>query len=151
MRKDKKAQESAVSDKLDDEVPPSEQPLLLRIAWERIILDEGHTIKNCQSLTAMSVCRLRALYRWVLTGTPIQNDLKDMYSLLRLEPLGFLWSWGEGWLQKCLMVEWKAGLSYSSVVLHIDVKYIETLFMLCYISTPNNNNNNNNNNSCGLE
>ncbi|XP_005107364.1 transcription termination factor 2 [Aplysia californica] len=61
----------------------SELPLLLRIGWERIILDEGHNIKNHKSVTAMSVCRLRAAYRFVLTGTPIQNNLLDMYSLLR--------------------------------------------------------------------
>ncbi|CAG5131816.1 unnamed protein product, partial [Candidula unifasciata] len=58
-------------------------PMLLRIGWERIVLDEGHNIKNHKSLTSKSVCRLRAAFRWVLTGTPIQNDLLDMYSLLR--------------------------------------------------------------------
>ena len=58
-------------------------PALLRIAWKRIIIDEAHQIKNHKSLTAMSVCRLRATYRWALTGTPIHNDLLDMYALLR--------------------------------------------------------------------
>lgn len=58
-------------------------PLLLRIGWERIILDEAHEIKNHKSIKAQSVCRLRAAHRWALSGTPIQNNLKDMYSLLR--------------------------------------------------------------------
>ena len=59
------------------------QPALLRIGWERVILDEAHNIKNHKSLTAMSVSRLRSGFRWALTGTPIQNNLLDMYSLLR--------------------------------------------------------------------
>lgn len=53
------------------------------IAWRRVVLDEAHNIKNARSTTALSICRLRARYRWALTGTPIQNDLLDFYSLLR--------------------------------------------------------------------
>ncbi|XP_049621859.1 transcription termination factor 2 isoform X2 [Suncus etruscus] len=56
---------------------------LLRIVWARIILDEAHNIKNPRVQTSRAVCQLQARARWAVTGTPIQNNLLDMYSLLK--------------------------------------------------------------------
>ena len=51
--------------------------------WHRVVLDEGHTIRNPQTKSALAASNLMARSRWVLTGTPIINNLKDLFSLVR--------------------------------------------------------------------
>nr|XP_044986862.1 helicase-like transcription factor isoform X2 [Jaculus jaculus] len=50
--------------------------------WLRVILDEGHAIRNPNAQQTKAALDLEAERRWVLTGTPIQNSLKDLWSLL---------------------------------------------------------------------
>ncbi|XP_058517401.1 helicase-like transcription factor isoform X4 [Ochotona princeps] len=52
------------------------------IRWLRVILDEGHAIRNPNAQQTKAVLDLEAERKWVLTGTPIQNSLKDLWSLL---------------------------------------------------------------------
>ncbi|KAM0723526.1 hypothetical protein Q7P37_000513 [Cladosporium fusiforme] len=56
---------------------------LYSMEWRRIVLDEGHTVRNPSSKGAAAVTAVHAKSRWVLTGTPIINSLKDLYCLLR--------------------------------------------------------------------
>ncbi|KAI6323733.1 hypothetical protein MCOR34_001720 [Pyricularia oryzae] len=56
---------------------------LSKIQWRRVVLDEGHTIRNSDTLTALAACELKATSRWVLSGTPIVNNIRDLYSLLK--------------------------------------------------------------------
>ncbi|KXT04400.1 hypothetical protein AC578_3573 [Pseudocercospora eumusae] len=56
---------------------------LYSVEWRRIILDEGHTIRNPATKAAAAAMGLMARSRWILTGTPIVNSLKDLFSLLR--------------------------------------------------------------------
>ena len=56
---------------------------LFAMNWRRVILDEGHIIRNPQTKSALAASSLMAHSRWVLTGTPIINNLKDLYSLVR--------------------------------------------------------------------
>lgn len=44
---------------------------LARARWQRVILDEGHTIRNARSKAAAAACALHAQSRWVLSGTPM--------------------------------------------------------------------------------
>ena len=51
--------------------------------FRRIILDEGHCIRTATTKAAQAAFGVLALSRWVLTGTPIVNSLKDLQSLVR--------------------------------------------------------------------
>lgn len=46
-----------------------------------VVLDESQKIKNRETRTAKVVCELKPLYRWALTGTPVENKLADVQSL----------------------------------------------------------------------
>jgi SWI/SNF-related matrix-associated actin-dependent regulator of chromatin subfamily A member 5 len=50
--------------------------------WRYIVLDEGHTVKNHESLISKSLQGLKAEYRLILTGTPLQNNLSELWALL---------------------------------------------------------------------
>jgi non-specific serine/threonine protein kinase len=58
--------------------------------WSLIILDEAQAIKNASSAQARSVKKLQAAGRIVLTGTPIENHLGDLWSLFDFSSPGLL-------------------------------------------------------------
>jgi len=54
---------------------------LLAIRWDRIILDEGHEIRNRKSKTHVAALELRGPIRWVVSGTPVFNSIRDFVAL----------------------------------------------------------------------
>ena len=53
-----------------------------RQAFHLLVLDEGHRIKNADSQTSQAVRKIHAENRIILTGTPLANNLIELYSLL---------------------------------------------------------------------
>ena len=65
----------------------NDQQVFKRKAWHYMILDEAHNIKNFQSLRWQTLLTVRTHSRLLLTGTPLQNNLTELWSLLFfLEP-----------------------------------------------------------------
>lgn len=61
-----------------------------KIAFDYVILDEAHAIKNGLSSTARAACRLVAKSRLALTGTPVENHLGELASLFAFLNPGML-------------------------------------------------------------
>ncbi|RDW70894.1 uncharacterized protein DSM5745_08405 [Aspergillus mulundensis] len=53
------------------------------VQWFRVVLDEAHNIRDSSTAQFRAVASLPAQLRWCLTGTPIQNSLQDLGSLVR--------------------------------------------------------------------
>ena len=67
---------------------------IIRREFDLVILDEAQRIKNWRTKTADKVKRLRSPYAFVLTGTPLENRLDELYSIFQfIDPtiLGPLW------------------------------------------------------------
>lgn len=61
--------------------------VISNIQWGRVILDEAHEIRNKQAKVFKFAMQLKAEIKWLLTGTPVFNSIKDFVSLCRF--LGF--------------------------------------------------------------
>ena len=58
--------------------------------WDAVVLDEAQAIKNPDSQTARAAYRLAAPFRLAMTGTPVENRLEELWSLLRFTNPGLL-------------------------------------------------------------
>ncbi|RRO19191.1 DEAD/DEAH box helicase [Saccharopolyspora rhizosphaerae] len=65
---------------------------LREIRWERVVLDEAQNIKNSASRQAKAVRGLSARQRLALTGTPVENRLAELWSIMDFANPGILGS-----------------------------------------------------------
>ena len=56
--------------------------MLLPVKWSYVVLDEGHKIRNPDADISLSCKQINTQHRLILTGTPIQNSLKELWSLM---------------------------------------------------------------------
>ncbi|HVI47243.1 MAG TPA: DEAD/DEAH box helicase [Chitinophaga sp.] len=70
----------------------SESALLSAVQWTTAVLDEAHTIKNYQTKTSKAAMSLQAAFRLMLTGTPIQNHMGEIWNLFNFLNPGLLGS-----------------------------------------------------------
>lgn len=61
-----------------------------KIQWNYVILDEGHIIKNGKTKCSQAMKQLIANHRLILSGTPIQNNVIELWSLFDFLMPGFL-------------------------------------------------------------
>ncbi|XP_034685937.1 ISWI chromatin-remodeling complex ATPase CHR11 isoform X3 [Vitis riparia] len=64
------------------EMAIKEKTTLRRFSWRYIIIDEAHRIKNENSLLSKTMRLYSTNYRLLITGTPLQNNLHELWSLL---------------------------------------------------------------------
>ncbi|CAI5502294.1 unnamed protein product [Closterium sp. Naga37s-1] len=59
-----------------------DRPRLIRLSWEYVVLDEGHRIKSAECKLNAHLKSYKSNHRILLSGTPIQNNLEELWSLL---------------------------------------------------------------------
>lgn len=59
-----------------------DRSVLRKVAWDYIIIDEGHRIKNAHCKLVQDLNTYKSKHRLLLTGTPLQNDLKELWALM---------------------------------------------------------------------
>ena len=83
----------------DHEKKGKKKSICHEVSWFRVILDEAHMIKDRSTSTARSVFNLVSLFKFCLTGTPLQNRVSELYSLvrfLRIDPHAYYFCKAKG-------------------------------------------------------
>ena len=78
---------------------------LIAPTWHTVVLDEAQAIKNPNAQRTQAAKELRADFRVITTGTPVQNNLLDLHSLFGFANPGLLGSLRQFWARFALPIE----------------------------------------------
>jgi len=67
-----------------------DEKLLQGLEWHRVVVDEAQNIKNPQAAQTRAILKLAAPHRLALTGTPVENRLRDLWSIFNFLNPGYL-------------------------------------------------------------
>ena len=67
-----------------------DQEVLQMVTWDALVLDEAQAIKNPESQAARAACAMPATFRLALSGTPVENRLDELWSLMHFTNRGLL-------------------------------------------------------------
>ena len=65
------------------------ESLFLKVPWDLLLVDEAHSLKNHLTLAHRFVFGLKRKFTVLLTATPIQNDLRELYNLINIVKPGY--------------------------------------------------------------
>jgi SNF2 family DNA or RNA helicase len=82
---------------LDSAKRPEAREALLRREWDLVVVDEAHRLKNRATQNHRLVAALRRQHLLLLSATPLQNDLTELYSLVSLVRPGLFGSFHAFW------------------------------------------------------
>lgn len=68
---------------------------ILRHQWDLVIVDEAHKVKNHQTITYQALKQVHRNFLLLLTATPLQNSLRELYNLVTLLRPGQLGTWDD--------------------------------------------------------
>lgn len=71
------------------------KPEILRHKWDLVIADEAHKVKNHETQNYLMLSQLNRNFVLLLTATPLQNDLRELYNLVTLLRPGQLGTWSD--------------------------------------------------------
>ena len=67
-----------------------DEKLLQSLEWHRVVVDEAQNIKNPHAAQTRAILKLAAPHRLALTGTPVENRLRDLWSIFNFLNPGYL-------------------------------------------------------------